>query len=118
MRVRTDNNLNQWFKFFLSGITETAVKGVQTFDGILQLQREIDGKLKNLKTREGNARKLIAHLYTNPIIKALNVEKIVGLSSASAYKLVNDLEKLEILKEITGGKRGRLYVFKDYIDLF
>ena len=118
MRARTANDINQWFKFFLTGVTETATKGVKTFDGILQLQREMDVKLKTLKSREGNARKLIEHLFSKPIIRAQEVEKIVGLSSASAYKLINDLERLDILKEITGGKRKRLFVFYRYLNLF
>ena len=118
MRVRTANDINQWFKFFLTGVMETAIKGVKTFDGILQLQREMDIKLKTLKSREGNARKLIDFLYSTPIIRAQQVEKIVGLSSASAYKLINDLERLDILKEVTGGKRKRLFVFYKYLNLF
>jgi len=41
-----------------------------------------------------------------------------GVSSASAYKLISDLQQLEILKEITGGKRGKIYAFDGYIKLF
>lgn len=33
-------------------------------------------------------------------------------------KLVNDLEQLEILKEISVTQRNKLYVFKNYLDLF
>jgi hypothetical protein len=40
------------------------------------------------------------------------------LSAASAYKLVADLERLGILKEMTGGKRGRTYTFEPYVKLF
>ena len=36
----------------------------------------------------------------------------------SAYKLIVDLEKLEILKEVTGSQRGRVYVFDNYLKLF
>lgn len=36
----------------------------------------------------------------------------------SAYKLITELEKLQILKEITGGQRGKKYWFYDYINIF
>jgi hypothetical protein len=36
----------------------------------------------------------------------------------SSYKLITDLERLNILKEMTGGQRGRMYVFEDYLKLF
>lgn len=40
------------------------------------------------------------------------------ISPASVYKLIGDLEQFGILKEITGGKRGKLYVYYDYLQLF
>jgi hypothetical protein len=36
----------------------------------------------------------------------------------SAYKLIELLEKIDLLKEVTGGQRKRMYVFEDYIKLF
>jgi Fic family protein len=118
MRVRTHNDLSQWMKFFLSGIIETAEKGIKTFDGILQLQRSLEEKIKVFKSRTDDARKVIEYLYSNPIIKTSDIKNIIGKSTASAYKLVIDFEKLGILKEITGSQRGRLYLFKEYMDLF
>ena len=42
---------------------------------------------------------------------------LAGNASASS-SLVADLERLGILKEITGGKRGRMYTFEAYVKLF
>lgn len=118
MLARTQNNINQWLKFFLTGIIETAKKGVTTFDSILQLQKNLEDKLKSLGSRSLNAQKVIDYLYTQPVINISNVESIIGKSTVTAYKLVNDLERLEILEEISGAQRNKLYVFKDYLDLF
>lgn len=118
MRVRTHNDIAQWFKFFLTGIIETSKTGVATFDGILQLQKNIARKLKTLKSREGNARRLLDFAYKRPVFNASMIEKDLQISGASVYKLIRDLEKLEILSEFTGAKRGRIYVFSDYMNLF
>lgn len=118
MLARTQNNINQWLKFFLTGIIETAKKGVTTFDGILQLQRSLEVKLKSLGNRSLNAQKVVDYLYTQPVINVSNVEAIIQKSYVTAYKLINDLEQLEILREISGAQRNKLYVFKDYLDLF
>jgi Fic family protein len=118
MRVRTHNDLSQWLKFFLTGIIETTKKGVETFNGILQLQKELDIKLKTLKSREGNARRVINFAYKQPVFNASIIEKTTQISGASVYKLLADLEKLAIIKEFTGAKRGRIYIFKDYMNLF
>lgn len=118
MRVRTHNDLNQWFKFFLTGIIETAKNGVNSFDEILQLQKNLDGKLKNIGSKSGDAYKVLEALYTNPIINAQKVSKVTAKTLKPAYNLIYQLEELQILKEITGGQRGKLYLFEDYINLF
>jgi hypothetical protein len=52
------------------------------------------------------------------VINAEKVSKISGLSMPSSYKLIEAMEKIDILKEVTGGQRGRMYVFEDYLKLF
>ncbi len=118
MRARTHNDINQWLKFFLTGVIEIAKNGVDTFDGILQLQKNLESKIKSLGIRSGEAQKIIDFLYTNPVIDASKVDEIIGKSKATHYKLIADLEKLEILEEISGAQRNKLYVFKDYLNLF
>jgi Fic family protein len=118
MSVRDKNDLSQWFKFFLVGIIETSKKGIATFDSILQLQKQVDIKIQALGSRAANAQKIINYLYQRPSINADKVSETAKISLPSAYKLIADLEKLEILKEITGGQRGRVYNFDSYIKLF
>jgi Fic family protein len=118
MNVREKNDINQWFKFFLVGIIETAKKGISTFDDILQLQKQNDIKIQSIGSRAANAQKITNYLYQKPVINAEKVSKISGLSMPSSYKLIETMEKIEILKEVTGGQRGRMYVFEDYLKLF
>ena len=118
MRVREKNDLLQWFKFFLVGINETAKNSIETFDGILQLQKEVEAKIQTLGSRAANARKILNYLYQRPMINAARASKAAEVSLASAYKLIADFERLEILDEITGGKRGKMYLFSSYLRLF
>ncbi|MDO9079411.1 MAG: hypothetical protein Q7U44_01330, partial [Desulfuromonadales bacterium] len=118
MRVREKNDLQQWLKFFLVGIIETAKSGIVTFDNILKLQKQVEASLQRLGSRAANAQKVVQYLYQNPVVDAAKVGVVAGISPASAYKLIADLEQLEILKEITGGKRSKLYIFSSYIQLF
>ena len=118
MNVREKNDINQWFKFFLVGIIETAKKGISTFDNILQLQKQNDLKIQSIGSRAANAQKITNYLYQKPVINAEKASKISGLSMPSAYKLIEAMEKINILKEVTGGQRGRMYVFEDYLKLF
>lgn len=118
MKVREQNNIQQWFKFFLVGIIETAKSSILTFDNILKLQKDVDEKLQRLGSRTNNARTVVSHLYQHPLIDAQKVNELTGLSMPSSYTLISELESLGIIQEITGAKRGKNYWFQDYIDLF
>lgn len=116
--VREKHNLSQWFKFFLVGIIETAKNGIHTFDRILKLQKNVESKLQTLESRSHNAQLVLNYLYHKPLVDAQKVKKLTDLSAPSVYKLIEALEKLEILTEITGTKRGKKYLFKEYTELF
>ena len=117
-RVRETDDVVQWMKFFLSGVIETAKNGITTFDGIMQLQQQVEHDLQSLGSRAVNAQKVVRYLYRRPILAAEKVSEVAEVSMPTAYKLVNSFEDLDILKEVTGAERNRLYVFKDYLNLF
>ena len=116
--VREKDDLTQWLKFFLVGVIETAKSSISTFDSILKLQKEVEVKIQTLGSRSHNAQLILNHLFQRPIIDAQKVKELTNLSSPSVYKLIVELEKLEILTEITGAKRGKLYLFREYTKLF
>jgi len=118
MRVRSQNDIEQWFKFFLVGVIETAKQSIETFDSIMKLQKEVDAKLQSLGSRTNNGRTVVNFLYQRPLINANKIAEITSISLPSAYKLLRELERLGILQETTGAKRGKQYWFLDYIDLF
>jgi len=118
MRARTHNDLKQWLKFFLVGVIETAKNGVSTFDEILKLKRNSELQIQTLGSRSNNALKILHYLLKKPIIDVNKVLEITGVSQRTGYSLIADLEKLEILEEVTGGKRGKIYAFKKYLKIF
>ncbi len=118
MVVREKNNLSQWFKFFLVGVIETSKNGIRTFDNILQLQKQVDAEIQKMGSRAINAKKVLDYLYNKPLINAEKVSEVTGVSMPSSYKLITDLEKIKVLKEITGGQRSRMYVFANYLNIF
>lgn len=117
-RVREKNDLVQWFKFFLVGIIETAQNSIRSFDSILKLQKEIDSKIQKFGGRTNNAQLIVNYLFQHPILNIHKAKEITGLSLPSVYKLIEKIEEIGIINEITGAKRGKLYLFKDYINLF
>lgn len=116
--VRSSNNLLHWIKFFLVAVIATAEKGQETFRNILALKNEVDGQIVSLGRRAENARNLLLHLYQKPVINANAVAKLLDLTPRAANALICDMETLGILKEVTGFKRNRLFMFEKYLHLF
>jgi Fic family protein len=116
--VRSSANMIQWIKFFLTAIIQTAEKGQQTFRNILTLREHINGKIITLGRKAVNARKLISYLYQKPVLTGSAIAKNLSVTPRAANALINDLERLEILKEQTGFKRNRIYAFEEYLRLF
>jgi Fic family protein len=119
MAVRLSNNLSQWIRFFLVGVSETAVNAVQTLQSILKLKEEIEGeKILSLGKQASRAKQLIGELYKTPVLAATDVMKKLNVSAPTANNLLERLQNLGILKEITGYKRNRLFAFHAYLALF
>ena len=118
MKVRNDNDIEGWIKFFLNGVIVTAEKSVSTFDKILKLEKEYDRIIQQMGSRSANVMRLLSVLYNNPIINASEIAKVLTITPASAYTLISEMEARGIIAEITGGKRGKRYILKDYFKLF
>lgn len=117
--VRTSDNLTQWIKFFIAAVIETANNGIETFQGILALRREIEEKkIITLGKKVPLAKSAINYLYKYPVITANYFVEELKVSKQTANSLIKDFIKLGILKELTGQKRNRLYLFNDYFNLF
>jgi Fic family protein len=117
--ARTRNNLGQWTKFFLVGVIETSKKGIKTFQQILLLKDRIEQKkIAFMGKKIPRARALMNLLYKTPTLNATSVEKNLGVSKVTANALIKDFVGAGILKEVTGYKRHRVFVFQEYLKLF
>ncbi|MBC8346614.1 MAG: Fic family protein [Candidatus Marinimicrobia bacterium] len=116
--IRVKSDLTAWLKFFLVGIIETAKNGIGTFDAILKLQKSLDKKFAAFGKRSVHVKKLIDHLYENPVINSTKTISLLKVSKPTAIKLLTDLETAGILVETTGYSRNRFYLFQDYMRCF
>ena len=116
--VRESNDIAHWIRFFLNGIHTTAQNGVDTFQKILLLKNKIDAQIVTLNRRAGRARSLIGILYRFPILNVKQVANLLHITQKPAYDLIREFENLNILVELTGKRRNRTYMFKEYLDLF
>ena len=118
-RVRTSNDLIHWVRFFLNGVAETATKGRDVFRDILLLRDEVDETIASFSQRkQDRARAVMELLYRKPYCTATDLKKKLGITAPTANAIIKLLLEKDILKEITGQQRGRLYAFERYLGLF
>ena len=119
MRVRTDNNLIQWIKFFLVGVAETSESSVQSFKDIIKLKENIlSERLIKLGKKRANGEKLLQELFKKPITNAQQIKTKIGVSLPTANTLIKDMQQLGIVNELTGYKRNRVFIFSEYVNIF
>ena len=105
-------------RFFLQGMAETATKGRDVFRQVLNMRNEVEQRILSLGKRAPNARQALNLLYRKPMIAAADLEQSLGITHPTANALLKDFMRLDILREITGSERYRLYVFETYLNLF
>ncbi|MBS1620008.1 MAG: Fic family protein [Bacteroidetes bacterium] len=117
--VRSQNNMKQWLVFFLAGVKETAESSIHTFNSIVKLRKEVEEKkIMKLGKRVSAGMALLKYLYAKPVVDIPEVAKVLEVNITTAHRLMNEMEKLNILQEQTGFKRNRYFVFKAYLKLF
>ena len=117
-RVRTNDDLVQWLKFFLEGVRHTSENSIQTFKNIIKLRDDTEAKIAKLGKKQDTAREFLQYLYSNPIVDSTDVVKLFNINLSTALRLIGDFVKLKILKEFTGKKRNQNFVFEGYLKLF
>ncbi|MBF0332025.1 MAG: Fic family protein [Alphaproteobacteria bacterium] len=118
MRVRMSNDLIHWVRFFLNGVSETAMNGRDVFRQVLVLRTEVERTVLGLGKRTPNARQVLNLLYRKPLISASDIELALKISAPTANAVIRDLIGVGILVEITGQRRWRTYAFERYLSLF
>ena len=117
--VRTKNDLGQWIKFFLTGVTETADKAVATLKNIIDLKASIESeKILTLGKRAKQGASFLHALFSKPMVTIKDVRVMTGLSPKAANDLVQVFIDQGILKETTGYQRNRVFVFHEYVRMF
>ena len=117
--IRDEGAWESWLEFFVDGIAQVATEATERAKDILQL-REKDRALvgSSMGRRSHNGLALLDALYKQPIITARLVEEMIGVSQPTASALVRDMERIGVLRELTGRRRYRVFSYVDYLALF
>jgi Fic family protein len=109
----------QWLKFFLAGVTETANSSIETFKNILTLKKKMEEDVLPLfGSRQKKAIDVLNYLYGSPVTTINILAKEINISYATCNRIVSDLVKAGVLKDLELGIKHRWFLFEEYLALF
>jgi len=115
--VRRDGDWEAWIDFFLEGVMTTAESAVDTAHRPLALFRDDAEQLRDLGRGTANALRVFDALRERPLSTVGALAERTGASYLTVARAIDALERLGIVREITGRKRERVFAYARYLDV-
>jgi Fic family protein len=116
--VRERNDIEHWIKFFLVAVSKMSEESCITLTKITELKAGDTEKVMTLGKRSELANRLLTSLFSTPIVNSKDVAESMDVTKQTAITLLNEMQKLGILVEITGFSRNRMFAYTNYVSLF
>ena len=115
--VRNKGNYEQWVKFFLRAVAESAEDAIITVNELHKLHEENYAKLETLGRAKTNAIKLFGYIEQNPIIETQKTADALGLSYNTVASAIKNLVTLGILGKSKGETRNKTFAYVAYLNI-
>ncbi len=118
MDTRENGNFEDWIKFFLQALYESAEDAISSIDSLIALFERNFGIVQALDNSRTRAmEKVFIHLQGTPIIDIGQTAKALYISFNTCSAAVQELENAGILHKVSGDKRSRIYSYEGYLQL-
>ena len=116
-RVRARGDWEAWLAFFLTGVRDTADQAAAAARRILSVFEEHRRKIDALGRPAASVLRVFEHMQRNPIVSIPAAAVSIGISAPTVAKSLEHMQRLGILREITGRQRHRLFVYDAYLSI-
>ena len=116
-RVRTHGEWEEWFRFFLNGVLAVSRQSVETARAALALFDHDSRALKEIGRPARSALQVHGAFQRRPVLSIAKAAELTGLSQPTVSSSLTRMIELGIVREITGGRRNRLFSYSPYMAL-
>jgi len=116
-RMRDTGDWEEWLRFFLEGVRETAEAGARTTRTILQLFAEDRARVETIGRGAASALRVFGQLQSRPLLSIVKSAEELQLAAPTVATALQNLQGLGIARELTGRPRNRLFVYGRYLDI-
>lgn len=113
--VRTKGNYEQWIKFFLRAVAESAEDAIETILQLKSLHEKNVALIAQSLKRPTNALRLFEYLEQNPIIDITKTANALDLTFNTVSNTIHRLIALGILSANNNASRNRTFAYSDYL---
>jgi len=113
--VREHGAWEAWLDFFLTGVADTANQAFDAVTRIVDLFKQDRERITSESERAGSALRIHDLFQQNPYLTANLLVARTGLSAPTVNAALTDLERLGIVEEVTGRRRGRVFGYRRYL---
>ena len=118
MEIRNKGNYEQWIKFFLTVVAQTADDAVDTIDKLNELHDASVAKLEDISPRSKNkVEQLFAYVERNPIIDTQKTADALGFAYNTTAKYIDILCEKDILKQTAKAGKAKVYSYEEYLNI-
>ena len=115
--VRVAGDWEAWLAFFAEAVSVTASQGVESIRKLAQMAAHDAASLAQLGRAAISAGHVHDALLERPIVTAAWLSEKTGLTPATVNKALAHLERMRIVRRLNTGKRNRLFVYGQYMDI-
>ena len=116
-RVRSEGAWEDWLDFFLAGVIDTTEQATRSAQRILELFRDDRERVEKIGRASASALRLHQTLQEKVMLSIPGAAKRLGLSQPTITASMRHLEQLGIVRERTGRRRNRMYVYDAYLKI-
>jgi Fic family protein len=106
----------EWLLFFLRGVSVEARDASRRAAKLFEL-REYYRKRFQKEGARLNLLTAMNHLFANPVTSIRELAEVLSVSFEAARRLVGSLEERDVLEEITGRRRNRMYAAREILQV-
>lgn len=115
--VRTKGSFEQWIKFLLLAVYESAQDAIRTIDELIRLHDRNYNAVKKTGKASNTILKVFNYLEGSPIIDIKKTSAELKLSFNAVSNAVNKLVELGILKQTENVRRSRVFAYDEYLGI-
>jgi Fic family protein len=117
MKVRQEGDWEAWLRFFVEGVREMAEGAVTTARRLNDAAEEDRKKIRDFGRKASSALRVHGVLQGRPIANIPFLSSRTKISPPTVTSVLEALQKVGIVKEVTGRKRNRLYAYGKILDI-